>query len=391
MKRMSQINEHLWSGIITRSETGKVRAEDKVKTKDELKKKIQETIEKTNPEIGDTVDLNHIDVSNIEDMEWLFYHFGSYNFDVSKWDVSNVKNMACMFEHCNKFDCDLSKWNVSSVTNMYQMFYNCTNFTSDLSNWNVSNVELMDSMFYKCEKFNCDLSKWDISNARPPKDIFKYCKSLENKPKWSFNYLVKNILDDFGNGFEIWDTNDRNLISNTERESLRKDNDPYFFLIYGNEKNGLAFIIENKYEDGEEDLAEDYTKSEYEEIVCKKVKDMISKVGANLEYIPKGMRQRTDEDYGILLVDEDQFQKYLDYCNENAEEDAYGNKYEYDYETIIEDFKYCLFDEFKDIDDEELITWSYDCDTNIALPITYDTCRLGDKIIKFSKKYFSTK
>lgn len=387
MKRMSQINEHLWSGIITRSETGKVRAEDKVKTKDELKKKIQETIEKTNPEIGDTVDLNHIDVSNIEDMEWLFYHFGSYNFDVSKWDVSNVKNMAFMFEYCNKFNCDLSKWNVSKVTDMRQMFYDCKNFTSDLSNWNVSNVELMDSMFYNCEKFNCDLSKWDISKARTGKFIFDGCVSLENKPKWGLYYLARDILDDFRNRFEIWDTNDRNLISNAERESLRKDNDPYFFLIYGNEKNGLAFNIKNEWKD----LEENCTKSEYEEIVCKKVKDMISKVGANLEYIPKGMRQRTDEDYGILLVDEDQFQKYLDYCNENAEEDEDGNKYEYDYETIIEDFKYCLFDEFKDIDDEELITWSYDCDANIALPITYDTCRLGDKIIKFSKKYFSTK
>ena len=64
------------------------------KTKDELKKIIEDTIK----EQGNNCDLNFIDTSLIKDMSGLFYK-SYFNGDISKWDVSNVKDMDSMFKH----------------------------------------------------------------------------------------------------------------------------------------------------------------------------------------------------------------------------------------------------------------------------------------------------
>ena len=86
------------------------------KTKDELKKIIEDTIE----EQGNNCDLNFIDTSLIDDMSELF--FGSvFNGDISKWDVSKVKGMKYMFFRSD-FNGDISKWDVSNVENMSHMF-----------------------------------------------------------------------------------------------------------------------------------------------------------------------------------------------------------------------------------------------------------------------------
>lgn len=41
-------------------------------------------------------------------MSFLFYTYINGNLDVSNWDVSNVTNMDNMFYCCWDFDCDLS-------------------------------------------------------------------------------------------------------------------------------------------------------------------------------------------------------------------------------------------------------------------------------------------
>ena len=51
-----------------------------------------------------------------------------FKFDVSKWDVSNVENMIWLFFKCKKFDCDLSNWDVSNVNKTSYMFYDCESF-----------------------------------------------------------------------------------------------------------------------------------------------------------------------------------------------------------------------------------------------------------------------
>ena len=89
-------------------------------TKEELKDIILKRIKAE----GNKVNLNNIDVSKITDMSHLF-EYTNFNGNISNWDVSNVENMVWMFGGCSKFNQDISNWDISNVTDMGDMFYNC--------------------------------------------------------------------------------------------------------------------------------------------------------------------------------------------------------------------------------------------------------------------------
>ena len=134
------------------------------KTKPELEKIIKQLFD----ENGYDVDLNIIDTSKITDMSYLFDNTEFHKFcgDVSQWNVSNVENMDSLFFGCYDFDCDLSQWNVSQVEGMEFMFGGCENFKGrGLEKWNVSKVKNMEAMFAKCKNLDCDLSHWDVSQV----------------------------------------------------------------------------------------------------------------------------------------------------------------------------------------------------------------------------------
>ena len=277
---MKHLNQFITEYIIKKKLDKPINSEDNYeyfpKTKEELISNIKELFDK-----GET-DLNIIDTSKITDMSNLFDSYVNktpdikFNFDVSKWDVSNVTNMESMFFNCKKFDCDLSNWDVSNVENMHSMFINCIsfegkgldkwnvgnvvdmcnifrncynftgkyienwdthnveniksafldnrNFNADLSKWNiskvkstlnlfmgcenfsgewiskwdVSNIKEMDYMFKGCENFDCDLSNWDVSNVETMSEMFYYCKKFTGKGLENWNVSkVKNTNDMF--------------------------------------------------------------------------------------------------------------------------------------------------------------------------------------------------
>ena len=85
-------------------------------------------------EIGDW------DVSNVTNMEGMFWNATSFNQPLNNWNVSNVTNMNFMFEGAESFNQPLNKWNVSKVTNMRWMFWSARGknsvFNQPLNTWN---------------------------------------------------------------------------------------------------------------------------------------------------------------------------------------------------------------------------------------------------------------
>lgn len=106
----------------------------KAKSKHHLKQLIAMEIHQH----GNQCSLNHIDVSGLDDLSFVFAS-SDFNGDISQWDTSNVECMDNMFER-SKFNGDISGWNTSKVRRMEEMFYNSA-FRGDIASWNLSSLK----------------------------------------------------------------------------------------------------------------------------------------------------------------------------------------------------------------------------------------------------------
>ena len=104
------------------------------------------------------LDLTTFDVSNVENMEWMFDCIGcevqGFVLDLTGWDTSSVTDMEGMFYWCGgdyayKGEIKgLENFDTSHVTIMEDTFgYLCVK-ELDLTNWDTRNVENMDYIFY---------------------------------------------------------------------------------------------------------------------------------------------------------------------------------------------------------------------------------------------------
>lgn len=130
---------------------------------------------------GYECDLNHINISKVKELAFLFQD-SKFNGDISKWDTSNVSNMLNMFKN-SEFNGDISNWNVSNVVYSGSMFAN-SKFNGDISNWDVQNLEDSNNMFANSE-FNGDISKWKPYKLKNAHRIFSGTKVAP--PYWA-NY-----------------------------------------------------------------------------------------------------------------------------------------------------------------------------------------------------------
>lgn len=130
---------------------------------------------------GPTCSLNHIDVSKMTDMSYMFHDL-DFQGDISKWNVSNVKRMEFMF-YKSTFNGDISNWNVSNVQNMTRMFTSSA-FNGDLSKWDMRNVDCLNGMFMR-GSYTRELNAWDVQSVQDMRFIFLDCPYQGDISKWN--------------------------------------------------------------------------------------------------------------------------------------------------------------------------------------------------------------
>lgn len=132
------------------------------------------------------------DVSNIQDMRYLFYKTSVFNQDISGWNVANVTNMSDIFARSTAFNQDISGWNVNNVTNMSEMFGWAEEFNQDISGWDISRVTDMSGMFTCAYRFNQDISNWHVDNVENMSSMFANTADFnQNLNGWN----VSNVTD----------------------------------------------------------------------------------------------------------------------------------------------------------------------------------------------------
>ena len=113
--------------------------------------------------------------------------------DLNFIDTSLITSMNSLFEDID-FDGDISNWDVSNVKDMDYMFYT-SNFTGknspNMDKWNVLGVKTMDSMFEQ-SKFEQDISGWEIDPSCSTEAMFAHCP-LSNKHEFIPQCLLRRI------------------------------------------------------------------------------------------------------------------------------------------------------------------------------------------------------
>ncbi len=140
--------------------------------------------------------INDWNVSNVKNMKAMF-HGSRFNSYINDWDVSNVEDMSYMFKFNHSFNQDIGDWNVGKVKDMTEMFHGNFdkgghNFNQDIGNWDVSSVESMERMFSVTKEFNQDLNNWNVSNVRNMHRMFELAENFNGDIG---NWDVSNVED----------------------------------------------------------------------------------------------------------------------------------------------------------------------------------------------------
>ncbi|MCF2487717.1 BspA family leucine-rich repeat surface protein [Dyadobacter sp. CY347] len=146
------------------------------------------------PSLRTVPGINNWDVSNVTNMQGMFYLASNFNEPIGDWDVSNVTSMRAMFAF-TAFNQPIGSWIVSNVIDMGNMFSGASSFNQSLADWDVSGVIDMEKMFSNANSFNGDVSGWDVGNVVTMNSTF-LAASAFNQPIGSWN--VSNVTTMYG-------------------------------------------------------------------------------------------------------------------------------------------------------------------------------------------------
>ena len=190
---MKSLNEYIIEKILINksSKFNKI----KVESKDQLKLIISKRYNSNNS----FIDLTDIDVSELDDLSYIFYRLNIEVVDISGWDTSNVKFMKGIFSNCTKLKkiIGIENLDVSKLENANFMFYQCEKLVElDLTNWNPMLLQRASYMFYNCSNLKIikNIENWQLPNIKDVRSMFSGCTKLDVDLS---NWNLTNIKDDF--------------------------------------------------------------------------------------------------------------------------------------------------------------------------------------------------
>ena len=186
---MKSLNQYIIEKIL-------INKKSKFKIKVESKDQLLSIIEERYNDNKSFLDLTDLDISDLDNLSYIFCELLVEVVDISSWNTSNVTTMAYMFCHCKKLkkiigienldvsklenanfmfsycenlvELDLTNWNPISFQYTSDMFYRCSNLKmiKNIENLKLPNIKNVSFMFYGCAKLDVDLSNWNFTNIK---------------------------------------------------------------------------------------------------------------------------------------------------------------------------------------------------------------------------------
>ncbi|RIV68451.1 BspA family leucine-rich repeat surface protein [Flagellimonas aequoris] len=144
-------------------------------------------------------DISNWDTSNVVDMSYMFSQATSFNQDIGNWDISKVTHTAYMFSEASSFNQNIGNWDTSNVVDMSYMFSQATSFNQDIGNWDISKVTTIAYMFFGASSFNQNLGNWDTSNVTTMHGTFANATSFnQDVGNWDISKVTSIAYMFFG-------------------------------------------------------------------------------------------------------------------------------------------------------------------------------------------------
>jgi surface protein len=155
-------------------------------------------------------ELGTWNVSNVTNMQEMFFGASSFNKNIGAWNVSNVTNFLSMFFNATSFDNggsdDINNWTFSTIStiSMSQMFSGSTTgasckFNRYIGSWDTQRVSNMSGMFALNTAFNQDIGAWDTSNLTIMQQMFERASAFNQ------DIGTKTINIGLPNEYVAWD------------------------------------------------------------------------------------------------------------------------------------------------------------------------------------------